>query len=104
MCLNDLPNCLVADVDPPFALQGLDVAKRKWKANVHHHCKTNDFWARLEVAKRIRFGHPKTLQIQPARLKLVSYDSTVRGAKTPGYLGNTGLIIPQKAHLFKARV
>ena len=62
------PHRLVADIDATFMQQILDVAKGKWKPNVHHYRSADDLGGRLEVAKRGAFCHGRTLNPRPARL------------------------------------
>jgi hypothetical protein len=71
------PYPFVADIDATFMQQILDVAKGKWKPNVHHYRSADDLGGRLEVAKRGAFCHPVTLVGRLARLKLVSSDTAV---------------------------
>ncbi len=73
------PHRLVADIDATFMQQILDVAKGKWKPNVHHYRSADDLGGRLEVAKRGAFCHPVTLVGRLARLKLVSSDTAPFG-------------------------
>ena len=68
------PYPFVADIDATFMQQILDVAKGKWKPNVHHYRSADDLGGRLEVAKRGAFCHGRTLNSRPARLKPVSSD------------------------------
>ena len=51
------PYPFVADIDATFMQQILDVAKGKWKPNVHHYRSADDLGGRLEVAKRGAFCH-----------------------------------------------
>jgi hypothetical protein len=62
------PYPFVADIDATFMQQILDVAKGKWKPNVHHYRSADDLGGRLEVAKRGAFCHGRTLNPRPARL------------------------------------
>ena len=50
-------DCFVADVDATFMQQVLNISKRKWKSDIHHHRQTDDLWARFEIAKWRSFGH-----------------------------------------------
>jgi len=34
--------CLMADVDPTLVEQILDLSKRQWKTDIHHHRQPND--------------------------------------------------------------
>jgi len=43
----------VTDIDTAFMKQIFHVAERERKADVHHHCKANDFGREFEVAERI---------------------------------------------------
>ena len=47
------PDRLMADVDPAFGQQVLDVSKRQWKSDVHHHNQTDDLWRAVEISERI---------------------------------------------------
>jgi len=51
-----MAHAFMADVDPTFVEQVFDIPQRKWKSDIHHHCKTDDFWRRIEVAKWV-LGH-----------------------------------------------
>ena len=66
----------MADIDPAFVEQILNVSKRQWKSNIHHNRQTDDFVRRLEVAKSGTACHPETLNCRLAQLKLVSSDRT----------------------------
>ena len=35
----------------PLMKKVLHITERKWKSNVHHYCKSDDFRARFKVAK-----------------------------------------------------
>ena len=69
------PHRLVADIDATFMQQILDIAKGKWKPDIHHHRQADDLWAGFEIPKRGAFCHPVTLVGRLARLKLVSSDT-----------------------------
>ncbi|MFT7494728.1 MAG: hypothetical protein ACI9RO_002184 [Alteromonas macleodii] len=66
-----------ADIDAMFVRQILNLPKKKWEMDIHHHSQTNDFGARLEVAKRAAFYYFKTLIAHPARLKRFCSDSAM---------------------------
>lgn len=72
------PHRLVADIDATFMQQILDIAKGKWKPDIHHHRQADDLWAGFEIPKRGAFCHPVTLVGRLARLKLVSSDTAIR--------------------------
>ena len=61
----------------PFMKKVLHITKRKWKSNIQHDCKSDDFRAGFEVAEWRMFCHSKTLQISPARFKQVYSDSAI---------------------------
>ena len=61
-------------VNARFMKKVLYITKRKWKTNIQHYCKSDDFRAGFEVAKWRMFCHPRTLQISPARFKQVYSD------------------------------
>ena len=65
----------MAHVDTPLMKKILYITKRKWKSNIQHECKSNDFRAGFEVAEWGVFCHSKTLQISTARFKQVYSDS-----------------------------
>ena len=69
------PNSFMADLDTALMQQIFYVPKRKWKPDVQHHCQTNDFRARFEIAKGIAFLHPQKLGDHPVRIKSVSSDN-----------------------------
>ena len=62
--------------------QVLDFAQRQWIANVHHHCQSDDFGRRFEIANLI--FHSKTLRDAIPQLKPV-YSDKAR-ASASGYL------------------
>ena len=51
------PHRLVKDVDAASLRQVLGIAQRSWEADVHHHRRTDNLGARLEVAERGSLGH-----------------------------------------------
>ena len=65
------PHRFVADIDATFMQQILNIAKGKWKPDVHHHNKADDFRAGFEVTGWVAFCHPERLADCPARLKPV---------------------------------
>ena len=69
------PHRFVADIDATFMQQILDIAKGKWKPDIHHHRQADDLWAGFEIPKRGAFCHPVTLVGRLASLKLVSSDT-----------------------------
>ena len=73
------PHRFVADIDATFMQQILDIAKGKWKPDIHHHRQADDLWAGFEIPKRGAFCHPVTLVGRLARLKLVSSDTAPFG-------------------------
>jgi len=74
------PHRFVADIDATFMQQILDIAKGKWKPDIHHHRQADDLWAGFEIPKRGAFCHPVTLVGRLARLKLVSSDTHASGS------------------------
>jgi hypothetical protein len=92
-----VPHRFVADVDAALMQQILDIAERKGKASVHHNRLANDLRTAVKILEGVRFDHAETLRDHPARLNRYPSDkTTVRGANTPGYLGNAGLIYLRK--------
>ncbi|SMC12865.1 hypothetical protein ROA7745_02697 [Roseovarius aestuarii] len=71
----------MAHVDPAFVEEILNIAKRKWKSNVHHDRKADDLRAGFEIAERGAFCHPAKLRNRMTSLKPVSSDSTVSGSR-----------------------
>ena len=63
-------------VNAPFMKKVLHIAKRKWKTNIQHDCKSDDFRAGFKVAEWGMFCHSKTLQISPTRFKQILSDRT----------------------------
>ena len=61
-----------AHVDTPFMKKVLYITKRKWKTNIQHDCKSDDFRAGFEVAEWGVFCHSERLQSHPTRLKQFS--------------------------------
>jgi len=47
----------MADVDPAFVQQVLDVSERKGKANVHHDRQADDLRAAVKVLEGVAFCH-----------------------------------------------
>jgi hypothetical protein len=43
----------VTDVDPALMQQVLDIAERKWKANVQHNRQADDFRAAVKAFDRV---------------------------------------------------
>ena len=70
----------MADIDASFMKQIFGVSKRKREPDVEHHGQADDLGAGLEVAERVRLGHPGTLGLGPHRLKSVSSDKVVQEA------------------------
>jgi hypothetical protein len=54
-----VPHRFVADVDAALVKQVLDIQKRKWEPDIHHHHQASDFWAIMEVLEGIMFRHGK---------------------------------------------
>src|SRR5271156_6834183 len=50
------PDRLMADVDPAFGQQILDVAQREWISHVHHHDQTDDLRRAVEISERVAHG------------------------------------------------
>jgi len=65
----------VADIDPSFMKQILDLSQRQRKADIHHHSQSDDLRRSLEISERI--SHARRLRGAPHRLKLVSPDTAV---------------------------
>ena len=55
------PHRLVADIDATFMQQILNIAKGKWKPDIHHYRQADDLRRRFEIPKRGAFCHPVTL-------------------------------------------
>jgi hypothetical protein len=72
------PDRFVADFDPAFVEQILNVSKRQWKSNIHRHGQADNLWTGFKVSKRAAFCHSAILGQHPAPLKSVSSDSTHR--------------------------
>jgi hypothetical protein len=70
------PHRFVADVDAALVQQVLNIAKRKGKAKVHHHCQANDLWAVVKVLEGVFFHHKQKLRNRPARLNPICADKT----------------------------
>jgi hypothetical protein len=64
----------MANINTAFGQQILNISKRKWKPNIHHHRQADDLRARLEILEWVAFCHPERLGIRPARLKPFSSD------------------------------
>jgi hypothetical protein len=79
----------MAYIYTPFMKKILYITKRKWKSNIQHDCKSNDFRAGFEVAEWGVFCHSKTLQISPARFKQVYSDSA-----HPGAIASSNVALP----------
>lgn len=83
----------MANVDAALVEQILDIPKRQREANVEHHRQADDLGAGLEVLKRGKFCHDRTLAGALPRLKASLSDKTRRrayygqssiGADSPG--------------------
>ena len=70
------PDCLIANVDAALVEQILDIPKRQREADVEHHRQADDLGARLEVLKRGKFCHDRTLAGALPRLKASLSDKT----------------------------
>lgn len=68
----------MADLDPAFVQQVLNIPQRKRETDIQHHGQTDNLWACLEVAKGAAFCHPAKPGRRPTRLKSVSPDSTLQ--------------------------
>jgi hypothetical protein len=53
----------MADIDATFMQQILDIAKGKWKPDIHHHRQADDLRRRFEVTEWAGFFHSKTLSL-----------------------------------------
>ena len=58
-------------VNAPFMKKVLHIAKRKWKTNTQHDCKSDDFRAGFEVAEWGVFCHSAWFESIAARIKKV---------------------------------
>ena len=72
-------NRLVADIDATLVQQILNISKRKWKPNIHHHRQADDFGGRLEVLEWVVFCHPERLGVPLTHFNQVSSDSASIG-------------------------
>ena len=45
------------DIDAALVEYILYIPQRQWVPDIHHHCETDDLWARLEVAEDARVAH-----------------------------------------------
>jgi len=66
----------MAYIYTPFMKKVLHITERKWKSNIQHDCKSNDFKAGFEVAEWGMFCNSAWLQISPACFKQVYSDKT----------------------------
>lgn len=66
---------LVADIDPSFMKQVLDLPQRQRKADIHHHGQADNRRRCLELSERI--SHPRTLRDVPSALKQYCPDNAV---------------------------
>src|ERR1700722_18001413 len=57
---------LMADVDPAFGQEVLDVSQRQWVPHLHHHDQTNHFWRAVEIAEWAAHG-PELPRSEAAR-------------------------------------
>ena len=71
----------MADIDATFMQQILDIAKGKWKPDIHHHRQADYLRRRFEVTEWAAFRHPATLLAHPARFNQVSSDRSSWGLK-----------------------
>ncbi len=70
------PHGLVANIDPSFMKQVLDLPQRQRKSNTHHHGQADDLGRGLEIAEWV--AHPRRLRDELYRLKPVSSDNAIR--------------------------
>jgi hypothetical protein len=91
------PHRFVADIDATFMQQILNIAKGKWKPDIHHYRQADDLRRRFEIPKWTAFCHGRTLNPRPARLKPVSSDRALltdesRESTPPGSRSNASLV------------
>jgi hypothetical protein len=72
-----VPHSFVAYVDPALVQQILDIAKQKWKSNVHNDCQADDLVAAVKVLGGVCFRHQRRLRSRPARLNQICSDKAV---------------------------
>ena len=66
--------------------QILDIPRREWKSDAHHHRKADDIEVRLEVAKGAGFCHPLTLNSENAGGRKVPLTLPLAGFKQQVFL------------------
>src|SRR5271170_6469551 len=64
------PDGLVADVDPAFGQQILDVAQRQRISHIHHHDQTDDLRRAVEISERVAHGPNVPRPETPRALRL----------------------------------
>jgi hypothetical protein len=75
ICSNKKTDSFVTHVNASFVQKVLYTPEGKRKPDIHHHRKTDDFWAGFEVAKRRAFCHEQKLIRRPALHNRVSSDT-----------------------------
>jgi hypothetical protein len=70
------PYSFVADVDAALVRQVLDIAERKWKANLHHNRQADHLRAAVKILEGVTFCHGWTLRNRLAPLKAIPSDKT----------------------------
>ena len=72
-------NRLMADIDPTFMEQILDLSQRKRKTDIHHHRQADDLGRHLEISEWV--FHPPKLRNVLCRLKSVCSDTACHSLK-----------------------
>jgi hypothetical protein len=89
-----IPDRLMADVDPSFVQQVLDVPQREREPDMHHPRQADDLRRGFEIAKRAAFADPRTLESRANSFKRISSDNALqtkpvrRAAKVAAELGD----------------
>src|SRR5918994_7774671 len=73
------PHRFVADIDPAFEQQILDLPQRQWIADVYHHREADDLGRAVEVAEGI--AHSPRLRTALTRLKPICSDNARQAAR-----------------------
>ena len=71
----------MADIDATLVQQILNIPKRKWISNVHHHRQADDLGAGSKVPKGAEFCHSSNVGDCPARLKAIPSDIAIHGVE-----------------------
>ena len=77
------PDGLMADINPAFGQEILDVPQRQRASHIHHHDQADDFWRAVEIAERVahrpKLPHPETAR----KISLMVWTPPLDGIDVP---------------------